>query len=170
MKWLIGVVILSLCFALVGCNQQSTVSTGYYRNVVILPNGDFEVLDRINEAKAKTGPAYYVQLNDLNKIIKVEYQIAGNPASIEWDYEACPGFFYYYHGGFSSIQVYYDNEHIIYTFKSSDGSLSIGGLSAASSIRFLLNEKGVRTSAFFYGRDGKLSTDYRGYSQAGFTI
>ncbi len=75
---------------LAGCGTGSDkVSTGYYKNVAIKPNGEFVIKDRVDDSKAKKGGIfYYVEMGKddatKDKIISVTAKAGNAPIDIHW--------------------------------------------------------------------------------------
>lgn len=75
---------------LAGCGTGSDkVSTGYYKNVAIKPNGEFVIKDRVDDSKAKKGGIfYYVEMGKddatKDKIVSVTAKAGNAPIDIHW--------------------------------------------------------------------------------------
>ena len=75
---------------LAGCGTGSDkVSTGYYKNVAIKPNGEFVIKDRVDDSKAKKGGIfYYVEMGKddatKDKIASVTAKAGNAPIDIHW--------------------------------------------------------------------------------------
>lgn len=86
-----GLILAGLCsLMLVGCGTGSDkVSTGYYKNVAIKPNGEFVIKDRVDDSKAKKGGIfYYVEMGKddatKDKIVSVTAKAGNAPIDIHW--------------------------------------------------------------------------------------
>ncbi len=86
-----GLILAGLCsLMLAGCGTGSDkVSTGYYKNVAIKPNGEFVIKDRVDDSKAKKGGIfYYVEMGKddatKDKIISVTAKAGNAPIDIHW--------------------------------------------------------------------------------------
>lgn len=77
-------------FPYAGCGTGSDkVSTGYYKNVAIKPNGEFVIKDRVDDSKAKKGGIfYYVEMGKddatKDKIASVTAKAGNAPIDIHW--------------------------------------------------------------------------------------
>lgn len=86
-----GLILAGLCsLMLAGCGTGSDkVSTGYYKNVAIKPNGEFVIKDRVDDSKAKKGGIfYYVEMGKddatKDKIASVTAKAGNAPIDIHW--------------------------------------------------------------------------------------
>lgn len=86
-----GLILAGLCsLMLAGCGTGSDkVSTGYYKNVAIKPNGEFVIKDRVDDSKAKKGGIfYYVEMGKddatKDKIVSVTAKAGNAPIDIHW--------------------------------------------------------------------------------------
>lgn len=86
-----GLILAGLCsLMLAGCGTGSDkVSTGYYKNVTIKPNGEFVIKDRVDDSKAKKGGIfYYVEMGKddatKDKIVSVTAKAGNAPIDIHW--------------------------------------------------------------------------------------
>ena len=86
-----GLILAGLCsLMLAGCGTGSDkVSTGYYKNVAIKPNGEFVIKDRVDDSKAKKGDIfYYVEMGKddatKDKIVSVTAKAGNAPIDIHW--------------------------------------------------------------------------------------
>ncbi len=160
---------LSCCVLLVGLlvtgcgSSEKGFSPGYYRGIVVQPNGDFIGFDPISNEKAKTGSAFYVEFNDQKKLSKVEYRRGDKPADTNWRYTDIPT----ENNRFSSIAVSYQEGYVRYTFKDAKGNPT-AGFFAAHSLRYRLGEKGEKTAVFLYNKDNELFNCQLGFSQMTF--
>ena|GEM_PF-3906163 len=84
-----GLILAGLCsLMLAGCGTGSDkVSTGYYKNVAIKPNGEFVIKDRVDDSKAKKGGIfYYVEMGKddatKDKIVSVTAKAGNAPIDI----------------------------------------------------------------------------------------
>ena len=86
-----GLILAGLCsLMLAGCGTGSDkVSTGYYKNGAIKPNGEFVIKDRVDDSKAKKGGIfYYVEMGKddatKDKIASVTAKAGNAPIDIHW--------------------------------------------------------------------------------------
>ena len=86
-----GLILAGVCsLMLAGCGTGSDkVSTGYYKNVAIKPNGEFVIKDRVDDSKAKKGGIfYYVEMGKddatKDKIVSVTAKAGNAPIDIHW--------------------------------------------------------------------------------------
>lgn len=155
-----------------GCSNPLTgkdgeVEAGYYKNIVMQPNGEFIAQNKIDDKKAAdSGLLYKVEQNDQKKMAKITAVYNEKPINILW-FDTT----YSYYGNFASITMEYQNGYVKYSFKD-ENMEPVYGYYKAYSIRYKQDEKNKKaTIAYCYDKNGdQIATKNKGtYSQLLFT-
>lgn len=87
----IGLVLVGVCsLMLAGCGLGSDkLSTGFYKEADIKPNGEFVIKNRVDESDVKKGGIYYyVEMGKddatKGKIVSVTAKSGSEPIDIKW--------------------------------------------------------------------------------------
>lgn len=136
---------------------------GYYKDLVLMPNGEFLVKDKISEADAASGGVVYkVDLNDNKAVEKVTSMYAGSAINTEWRDIQNRKF------NAACITLEYQDGYIKYNFKNSRMNAT-KGYCGAYSIRYKIDEQNNRKIAYLYNKKSEQAVNESGYSQLLFT-
>ena len=153
-----------LCTVFSGCSSGSStkVSTGYDKDVIVGPNGEFEIKNKIDDSKAtKSGLVYHVELGKeektKDKITRITAMYGGQPIEAPWKcssgVEMVPNM--------ARINIDYSQENYIKeTYEDKNGNpLSFGDHFVRFKTEADGNEKGKITRAYVYRQDKKTNSD-----------
>lgn len=158
-------VVVAMTILLSGCSNTSNVlENGYYKGIIVKPNGEFIGVDKISDKKmADDRFVYKVEMNKDNKVEKISAMYGGKLVNANF-YDILQN----EHGLFSVISIDYQEGYIKYTFK--DALMQPAkGFYGAYSVRFKLNDKNVPIMAYFYNKDGEQANNNVGFAQMLFT-
>lgn len=160
----IGKLWLSLLFCIPvllfgGCGlfggNDGKLHEGYYREIIMEPNGNLIGKLPISDSDAKKGGlSYKVTMGkdaDKDKVQSVMAVYGNTPVDTVWPDALRSGL----NDSFSEIVVTHDENGIKYEFKNAKGN-GTPGFYHASSIRFKLDDKKQTTSAYLYDSQGNV--------------
>ena len=148
-----------------GCAGDSgELQAGYYKKIVMQPNGNFIGKDKIDDKKAaESGLVYKVEMNEQKKLSKITAMIHEQPIDIQW-FDTT----YSWYGKFAAIVIEYQDGYIKYSFKNARMQPDIGYYGSYS-LRYKLDEKKVPAIAYCYNKDGDQNENAKGFAQMLFT-
>ncbi len=159
-----GCIITMLVISGCALNASDELQAGYYKNIVMQPNGAFIAKNKIDDKKAaESGLVFKVEMNDQKKLSKITAMYNEQPIDIIWIDTK-----YSYYGKFAAIALEYQDGYIKYNFKDAHMQPSIGYYGAYS-LRYKLDEKKTPTIAYCYNKDGEQKENIFGFAQMIFT-
>lgn len=168
----IGLLILGCfmtTFLLSGCGSNiltdsDELQAGYYKQLVMKPNGEFIAKDKLNEKKAaESGLVYKVEMNEQKKVAKITAMYKEQPLDQEWFDSR-----YTCYGSFAVISMEYQDGYVKYNFKNARMQPATGYYGSYS-IRYKLDDKLVPRIAYYYNKDGEQAENGNGFAQMLFT-
>lgn len=147
--------VMTLAFAGCGDGADGKLHDGYYREVIMQPNGEFIGKGKLSESDvAKTGIAYKVEMSKDNKDQVAKVTSVYGDQSIRTTLWKMKGELWI--GNFATIAVTpQENGYIKYEFFDAGGN-PCAGFFWANSIRFKQDEKSKQvTAAYLYNENGE---------------
>lgn len=160
---LISVLFMSGC-ASSFFGDSDELQVGYYKEIVMQPNGTFVGKNKIDDKKApESGLVYKVEMNEQKKLSKITAMYHEQTMDIEWfdTIHTC-------YGKFAVVAVEYQDGYIKYNFKNARMQPTKGYYNSYS-LRYKLDEKKVPTIAYCYNKDGEQKENEIGFAQMIFT-
>jgi len=140
--------------------DSDELQAGYYKTMVMQPNGNFIGKDKIDDKKAaESGLVYKVEMNEQKKLSKITAMYHEQPMNIEW-FDTT----YSCYGDFSVVSVEYQDGFVKYNFKNARMQPT-PGYYGSYSLRYKVDEKKVPTIVYCYNKDGEQSDNSRGFAQ-----
>jgi len=164
--------ILGLTLLATGCSNPLTggkgeIEAGYYKNIIMQPNGEFIVSGRIDEKKAAgSGLVYKVEMNNQKKLSRILAVYNEKPMNQTW-FDSTYACF----TKFAAITVEYQDGYVKYNFLD-EHMQPTRGFYRAHSIRYKMGEKSPKpVMGYLYDEDGNqiASTGKNTYAQMLFT-
>ena len=158
----VSVVVGGCSFSFLGSADE--LQPGYYKQIVMQPNGKFITKEKISEKQAlSSGLVYKVEFNEQKKLSKITAMINQLPIDKEW-FDTT----YSCYGSFAVIELEYQDGYIKYRFKNAQMQPK-AGYYGAYSLRYKLDEKQNPTIVYFYNKDNEQKENFMGFAQMLFT-
>lgn len=140
------------------------LQAGYYKEVVMQPNGKFIGKDKIDDKKAaESGLVYKVEMNEQKQVAKITAMYHEQPIDAEW-FDTT----YSCYGNFAVVAMEYQEGYVKYSFKNARMQPHMGYYGSYS-LRYKLDEKKNPTIVYCYNKEGEQKENDRGFAQMLFT-
>ena len=158
----VSVLVGGCSFSFLGMEDE--LQAGYYKQIVMQPNGKFIGRDKISEKQAlSSGLVYKVDFNEQKKLSKITAMINQLPIDKQW-FDTT----YSCYGNFAVIELEYQEGYIKYNFKNAQMQPK-AGYYGAYSLRYKLDENQNPTIAYCYDKDSEQKENFIGFAQMLFT-
>jgi len=156
-------------FLISGCSSNvfggsDELQAGYYKQMIMQPNGIFIGKEKIDEKKAtSSGLVYKVEMNEQKKLFKITAMYNEQPFDQEWFDTK-----HFCYGKFAVVAMEYQDGYVKYNFKNARMQPTTGYYGSYS-LRYKLDDKKVPTIAYCYNKDGEQAENGNGFAQMIFT-
>ncbi len=160
---LVSMLLISGCSSNV-FGDSGELQAGYYKQMIMQPNGNFIGKDKVDDKKAaSSGLVYKVEMNEQKKLSKITAMYNEQPFDQEWfdTKHTC-------YGNFAAVAMEYQDGYVKYNFKNARMQPTTGYYGSYS-LRYKLDDKKVPTIAYCYNKDGEQAENGNGFAQMIFT-